>query len=370
MKEGLNKHAIQRIAAAFSAVYADFPQPVFIEKAVKGVQPLELRQRVDFLIGLLARYLPQDFRVTADLLEQLPEHWDEGQANDPLSSFAAWPIIDYSAAYGLEHPQRSLALLKRLTPLFSAEFAIRPFLLQHQTLTLSQLTQWCDDPDEHVRRLVSEGIRPRLPWGKQLKPFIVDPLPVLDLLEELKDDESDYVRRSVANNLNDIAKDHPQQVIARCTAWKNAHKPRRDWLIRHACRTLVKKGYAGVYGLLGYSETPQVNVHSLTLNTTQLSVGDSLTFTVTVQANKQATEPQKMVVDYAIHHRKANGKTTAKVFKLKNIVLAVGEDQAICLTKKHSFRPITTRTYYAGEHRLEILVNGKAVVERVFSLVL
>lgn len=366
MKEGLNQHAIQRIATALTAVYPDFNAREFIATAVAGIEPLALRQRVDFLISVLARYLPQDFIHTADVLTQLPTHWDGGQVDDPLRNFAAWPVIDYIAVYGLQHPQHALPLLKRLTPLFSAEFALRPFLLQHQALTLTHCQQWCHDADKHVRRLASEGTRPRLPWGKQLKPFIADPSPVLALLEQLKDDDSDYVRRSVANNLNDIAKDHPQQVIDRCTAWQQADKPRRDWLIRHACRTLVKQGYAGVYRLLGYTETPQVTVHSLTLTPTVLSVGDSLAFKVTIQAKPSVKTTQKMVIDYTIHYQKANGKTSAKVFKLKNITLA--QDESIVLSKKHSFRPVTVRTYYAGQHWVEILVNGKGVVSQVFNL--
>jgi len=364
MKEGLDKAAIQRIAAAFSALLDDFPAEAFIKQSVQGVQPLELKQRVNFLIERLATFLPQDFAKTADLLEQLPDYWEAGQADDPLSGFAAWPVIDYVAVYGLQHPQRSLAVLKHLTPLFSAEFAIRPFLLQHRELTLKHLQHWCDDTDKQVRRLVSEGTRPRLPWGQQLKPFIANPLPVLALLERLKDDPSDYVRRSVANNLNDIAKDHPQQVIDCCKAWQDDDKPQRDWLIRHACRTLVKKGYAGVYGLLGYTEAPQVRVCDLCLSPVELCMGEVLEFQFTVEST--AKSKQQMVIDYAVHHVKANGKTTSKVFKLKNIQLKQGE--ALCLSKKHSFRRVTTRTYYAGEHQVDILVNGQVMAWQSFEL--
>lgn len=364
MKNGLDQAAIQRIASAFRAVSDDFPQQAFIQQGVKGVQPLALRQRVDFLIRLLNTFLPQDFVQTATLLEQIPVYWDAGQKDDPLRHFAAWPVIDYVAVYGLQHPQRSLSVLKRLTLLYSAEFAIRPFLIQHRDLTLKQLHSWCDDTDHHVRRLVSEGTRPRLPWGKQLKPFMDNPLPVFALLEQLKDDPSDYVRRSVANNLNDIAKDHPQLVIDRCQAWQQPNNPRRNWIIRHACRTLVKNGYTGVYGLLGYTETPQVDVHSLQLSPMQVFIGEALTFHFTVQST--ATSRQKMVIDYAIHHRKANGQTSAKVFKLKNIQLAAGE--AMTLSKKHSFRVVTTRTYYAGMHQVDILLNGEVVVRRGFEL--
>ena len=180
----------------------------------------------------------------------------------------------------------------------------------------------------------------------------------------MKDDPSDYVRRSVANNLNDIAKDHPQQVIDCCKAWQQDDKPQRDWIIRHACRTLVKKGYAGVYGLLGYTERPQVMVHSLLLSPAQLCIGEVLAFSFSLEST--VNNMQRMVIDYAIHHVKANGKTTAKVFKLKNIQLEA--EETACLRKKHSFRIVTTRTYYAGPHQVDILVNGQVMARQTFTL--
>ena len=364
MKNGLDAAAIKRIEKVFAVIDPKFPGKRFIETAASGIQDLELKQRVDFLVELLAEYLPENYEVSSDLLEQIPDHWDAGVDDDPLRSFAAWPIIDYAGRYGVNSPTRALKILKRLTPLFSAEFAIRPFLEQHTNLTLATLMKWCNEADDQVRRLVSEGTRPRLPWGQHLKHFIDDPQPVLALLEQLKDDPSEYVRRSVANNLNDIAKDHPQRVVDLCARWMRDANANRRWIIKHATRTLVKLGHPGVYRLLGFTEKPKISIASFSLNPSQLSVGDVLEFSFNLISEK--SQSQSLVVDYAVHHIKANGKLSPKVFKLKNITLDKGEKLSI--TKKHSLRKITTRTYYPGQHIIEILINGKPIAQQEFML--
>ena len=168
MKDGLGDDAIARISHVLTILIADFPVQRFTDDALVGLDDLELKQRVDHIIHVLADYLPNDFEATADILLQVKQHWDWGDEDDALSGFAAWPLIDYVAVYGLEHPKQSLKVLKTLTPLFSAEFAIRAFIEQYFELTYQHLLSWCGDSDEHVRRLASEGIRPRLPWGNRL----------------------------------------------------------------------------------------------------------------------------------------------------------------------------------------------------------
>jgi len=364
MKDGLDVAAIRRIEKAFVAIYPEFRGMAFTKAAVAGIQGLKRKQRVNFIIELLAEYLPENYEEACHLFEQIPAHWDAGIGDDPLRGFAAWPIIDYTGRYGVNNPSKALDILKRLTPLFSAEFAIRPFLERHTDLTLTTLTKWCNDSDDQVRRLVSEGTRPRLPWGQQLKRFIDDPQPVLSLLEQLKDDPSEYVRRSVANNLNDIAKDHPQHVVDLCARWMQDANAKRKWIVKHATRTLVKQGHPGVYRLLGFTEKPKISIASFSLNPSQLSVGDTLEFSFNIISEKPHN--QSFVVDYAVHHIKANGKLSPKVFKLKNITLGQGENLSI--TKKHSLRKITTRTYYPGQHIIEILINGKPIAQQEFML--
>ena len=205
MKDGLGAEAVDRIQRGLSAALPGFEGAAFSAAALDGLEKLELKKRVRHLIEVLRDFLPSDFSDAAAVLSNLKTHWHRGDPGDPLRGFAAWPLIDYVGVHGLENPEVALPLLRELTPLFSAEFAIRPFLLRHTSVTLSFLQRWALDPDDQVRRLVSEGTRPRLPWGMRLKPFMRDPDPVLDLLEVLKDDPSRYVQRSVANNLNDIS---------------------------------------------------------------------------------------------------------------------------------------------------------------------
>ena len=366
MKEGFNQHALARIASGLAALDDSFPQQRFIARGLQGIEGLELKQRVDFIIELLGDYLPADYPDAAAILVELPGVWDDGDEADPLRTFAAWPLIDYSARYGLDYPDIALPLLAKLTALFSSEFAIRPFIKRYPDLCLDHLRQWLSSDDEHIRRLVSEGCRPRLPWGMRLSQFIKDPLPVFALLEKLKDDPSEYVRRSVANNLNDISKDNPQQVIECCQQWSYGANKQRQWIIRHSLRSLIKAGNPAVFPLLGYSAAPNVLLQAFDLAQPQLLMSESQSIQVTLCSG--ATASQRLVVDYAIYHMKANGKQAAKVFKWRNIELAAGEQ--LTLQKKHVFKPITTRRYYAGDHRVVILINGVSYGEKIFQLIL
>jgi len=364
MKEGLNRDAIKRISTVLQTIENDFATHEFIEEAVVGITRLELKQRVSFIITVLAKYLPTDFTVTAEILLKVKDYWDWGDPDDPLSSFAAWPLIDYVAVYGLEDPKRSLAVLKQLTPLFTAEFAIRPFIKQHFSLTYTTLVEWSEDQDEHVRRLVSEGIRPRLPWGKQLTQFRDDPEPIIVLLERLKDDPSRYVRRSVANNLNDISKDHSERVIQLCQAWSVDASDNRQWIIRHGCRSLIKLGESAVFSILGFTENPQFSLENFSIVKNQIKLGESLGFLLTIKS--ESAVGQHLMVDYKIHHVKANQTCSSKVFKLSTIRLETNDK--INIKKNHPFKQISTRKYYSGRHSIELIINGKTIDSLDFTL--
>lgn len=366
MKAGLSVDAVTRISNVLLAIDNKFPARQFADDALKGLELLELKQRVEHLIGVLADYLPDDFEQAADILLQIKQHWDWGDEQDALSGFAAWPLTDYVAVYGLEQPEISLAVLKKLTGLFSAEFAIRPFIEQHFDLTYETLLLWCSDPDEHVRRLASEGIRPRLPWGKRLVEFCGDPAAIFPILERLKDDTSAYVRKSVANNLNDITKDNPDKVIDLCQQWRQDATTERRWIIRHGLRSLVKSGHPEVFSLLGYSRNTQVKVMDFRVAENAIQLGQNIS--VALSLLSQSSQAQKLVVDYKIHHVKANGSLTSKVFKWKNITLL--PQQQLTLQKTHSFKPITMRKYYAGTHLIELLINGQSYAKAEFELVL
>jgi 3-methyladenine DNA glycosylase AlkC len=363
LKESLDSQAVQQLADCLSDIQPGFNHATFSKAANTGLNLLELKARVYHLIDVLHQHLPQDFDLAAQILCQVKQH--QLAAKDPtIRAFTAWPLIDYVAVYGLQHPETALKTLAQLTSLFSAEFAIRPFIEQHYELTFEYLHNWCENEDFHQRRLASEGTRPRLPWGQQLPQFINDPQPILPLLEKLKADPEDYVRRSVANNLNDISKDHPQTVLDTCQRWLTESCKETQWVVRHATRTLVKKDVPEVFALLGYTAKPQLEIE-LTLDSNTLRVGDNLNIRIQLKSTEQKS--QKLLVDYAIHFMKANGQQNAKVFKLKTLVLAEGE--TLTLKKTHRFVPLSTRRYHPGEHKVEVKINGLSFAQTTFNLV-
>lgn len=366
MKDGLGEVALERIINGLLRAGADFSPASFRKDALSSLHQLELKDRVRHLILVMGRHLPESFPETAKILGCIRDHWGETDPSDKLCYFAAWPIINYVAEYGLNHPDTSLDLLRYLTPLYTGEFAIRPFIETHRKQTYQQLLIWCMDPSEHVRRLASEGCRPRLPWGKQLLSYIKDPTDVIALLENLRDDPSDYVRRSVANNLNDISKDHPEIVIETCRRWLADAVPERKWIIKHATRTLVKAGHPEVFPLLGYTENPKLEITPPTLQPTTVCLGTPLQ--ISTQITSTSEKSQHIVIDYAIHFMKANGRSSPKVFKWKNLILK--PQQTLILEKNHPLKAINTRRYYPGIQRIEIMVNGKTTTDSEFSLLI
>jgi len=364
VKQGIGPSAIERIAKSLDHCVPRFKKREFQSRALHGLDELELKARVNHVIEVLAEFLPPDFTKAMHILRQIPGNWDRGQPGDPLAGFAAWPLIDYVGVHGLAHPEDALDTLADLTGLFTAEFAIRPILLQHWDIAQPRLLRWVSHPDKAVRRLVSEGTRPRLPWGVRLPMLVRDPSPTLPLLEALRDDSCDIVRRSVANHLNDIAKDHPDLVVSLCKRWSTHAPKERLKLIRHATRTLVKAGHPGVWDVVGINARAQVDVENFRLHQNRISMGGALTFSVEIVSREKKST--SCVVDYVVHHVRANGRRTPKVFKLRELVIEPGARAEI--TKAHSFRPITTRAYYPGMHRVEITINGTAMASAEFML--
>jgi 3-methyladenine DNA glycosylase AlkC len=256
--------------------------------------------------------------------------------------------------HGTRDFPRSMAALRSMTPLFTAEFAVRPFIARYPERAFALLMRWTRDESEHVRRLASEGARPGLPWATRVPALIDDPTPVLALLDRLKDDPALYVRRSVANNLNDIAKNHPDRVLDVCEAWLDGASTERRWIVQHATRTLVKSGHPRVWALLGFTRRPQVAVSIITVSPRRVRFGDEVSFSFRLASTARVA--QRLVVDYAAWFVKASGASSRKVFKLK--VVKIAPRQVIMLSCRHSFREISTRTYYPGLHTCEFLVNG------------
>ena len=365
LKDYLDEQLVAQLAQRITVVQPGFASEDFVAETASQLQNRELKARFDWIADQLRAYLPADYPSALTILLRSLDNEDGRFAPLELSELRLMPIPTFVYRHGLDHPAASLAAMPIITRQASCEGAIRPFIRRYPRATLAKLRQWAKHENEHVRRLVSEGTRPRLPWWAPLREFMADPAPVLALLECLKDDPALYVRRSVANNLNDISKDNPQLVLERLTAWSNGASPERQWLIRHALRTLVKRGDQSALALLGYAPA-EVELRDLTLQPAVLPFGQELAFSFVLRNCGRAA--QKLMVDFIMHFRKANGSTAPKVFKLKKLSLPAGEE--VCIHKKMAIRPISTRRYYAGRQRLEIQVNGSCLGDADFELVM
>ncbi|MCX5607415.1 DNA alkylation repair protein [Streptomyces sp. NBC_00047] len=330
-----------------------------------------LRARADALDGLT--YSGRVAAVRDAVLADLPGDWAAFEAvvrtalADPgFEGWMTFPVNEAVAVRGLEAFEPGLALLHDLTPRLTAESAVRPFLRADPARALAVVRKWTDDPDPHVRRLASEGTRPRLPWAPQLPAFVADPRPALPVLDALYRDESEYVRRSVANHLNDISRDHPGLAVETAARWLTAAASAgtTDRVVRHGLRTLIKAGRPEALTLLGHSPDVPVTVKGPVVTAPRIAVGEYLVFDYAV--TNTGGLPAELVVDYVVHHTKANGSRTPKVFKLTTRTLAPGE--TLTGTKRHSFKPITTRRYHSGEHLVQLQINGRVRGEAVFSL--
>lgn len=367
-KTFFNVALIERMGAHLAARDPAFDRAGFVTAASDGLDDLELKARSQHIADALEAHLPQDFAAACTLMvaalhpETEAPVSDAGPNDAGIRGWAVMPMAEVVARRGAIHLDRSMATLAEMTTRFTAEFAIRPFLAAEPERAMAHMHCFSRHPNAHVRRLASEGSRPRLPWGMRLTAFVADPAPLIPLLERLRDDPSDYVRRSVANSLNDIAKDHPDLVATLAKDWLAEAPPERARLIRHACRSLIKAGHPATLAALGYA-TAQVKAR-VGITTPVVRYSGALDFAVELRS--VAPVEQRLVVDYAIHFRKANGTTAPKVFKLRSLNLPPGE--TVRIARRHAIRPITTRRYYDGAHRLEILVNGTAAAEAPFTL--
>lgn len=352
-----------KLAGRIVAVQPTFPAEQFVAQIAARVDELELKDRVALIAAALRECLPADYPAALQILLSIlgPENpKEEGMFT---YGYHLMPVAYFVEVYGLDHFDHSITALAEVTKRHTAEYAIRPYLGRYPQQTLAVLEGWAVHANAHVRRLVSEGTRPRLPWATRLTAFVDDPGPVLRLLEKLKHDPSPYVRKSVANNLNDIAKDHPDLVLETLSRWSQHAGEETRWITRHALRNLVKQGHPAALKLLGFNQI-QVSLQQLKIEPETVRLGDSLKISFTLQ--NETPESQYLVVDYIIHLAKANGKTSPKVFKLRTQTLNGGE--RLTLQKSHSFKPVRTRRYYGGQQRLEVQVNGVVVGGENFRL--
>lgn len=354
MKNWFDTAFYRRTARQLAALHPRFDTERFLAHALDDLDALELMARV--------RRTAEAFHVAltvplADQLDVLRAH--AGQIGHNFA--AIWPCA-HVALRGLDRPDLSLPALRDLTRHGSAEFAIRPFLVRDLPGTLAVLRAWTASDDEHVRRLASEGVRPRLPWGLRLQALVADPRPALPILETLRADPSLYVRKSVANHLNDIAKDHPELVLDVVAAW-DRRDARTAWIVKHGLRTLVKKGHPRALALFGAGAAPKVRA-TVAVSPRRIQLGD--TVVVSAKIASDSARAQSLIVDYVVHYARASGRASAKVFKWTALELAAGE--SVELTKRQTIRDFTTRRHHAGRHRVELQINGRRLAETAFTL--
>lgn len=345
---------VRHIAAELQAVYPAFDKKRFLREALATLESLTLMERLRHVTERVHACLPMPYGKALRVLYKLAPRLD--------NAFVCMVLSDFVALHGAEHFEASMEALAYFTRFGSSEFAVRHFLRSDIERTLAVMVRWSTDDNEHVRRLASEGCRPRLPWSFRIEPLIVDPTPVAAILENLRSDPSLYVRKSVANHLNDISKDHPGWVLERVAAWP-LDDVRTTWIVRHGLRTLIKRGDRAALALLGADSEAKVELTKLSVKPSKIRLGESVT--LAFELSSTGTERQKLVVDYAIHYVRP-GRFSRKVFKLKTLELEPGAHELV--SRKQTIRDFSTRTHHAGKHEIEILVNGQTLGRASFTL--
>lgn len=362
LKNSLNKKFYQAFFNSWRKLDVNFNQTQ-MENSIFDEEwdSLELKERTRRLTEKIDAQLPDGFFEATELLIQITE--DLAKSGEKIGSYEYFFIPDYIEVFGKNYFNESLNAIKAITQFITCEFAIRPFLVDKPEQVMKYMLVLSKHPHENVRRFSSEGCRPKLPWGMALKSLIKNPSPILPILENLKADKSLFVRKSVANNLNDISKDHPELVIETAKRWQNKNE-HTQWIIKHACRTLLKQGNAEAMKLFGYANNKDLLIKPLKLNTPKIKLGEILDFEFSLE--NKSTSNQLVRIEYGLYFLKASGKRNRKVFKLSERALESG--QQILLNKKHTIKEISTRRYYLGEHRLSIIVNGIEVEQTNFIL--
>ena len=349
-----NIEKVRYFGGLFHVADPEFDTDGFVAEVMETMLDLELKARMNLVSEVLENYLPSDFVLAAKHIHAaLPLPLDPAKNDDDFGWFILGSLGEFVARNGLDDLNISLPLLREITKRSSMEFALRHFLIAAQDETMVELERWLQDDHYHVRRLVSEGTRPTLPWGLKTGLMATDPLPFLDALHA---DKTRFVTRSVANHLNDISKKNPQLVVDTLIRWQKLGKQNPselDWMARHALRTLVKKGDKAALALLGFHDQPDIKVSFLTF-TRNIKIGEigEINFDIVAIGN------ENLMIDYVIDFVKSNGTTSPRVFKLKKLSMKAG--QTVHLKKKHRFlKDASTFTHFAGMHRLMLQINGQ-----------
>jgi 3-methyladenine DNA glycosylase AlkC len=358
LKKFFSPSLVKRLAGDIERVHAAFPSRAFINDATNGLDDLELLDRGKHITSALERHLPPSYPDALEILLRSlgPEHETDELIGVGMAPFYYLPHTHFVATRGLDHFELSMRAQYELTKRFSAESSIRPYIAADPERTFATLRKWVSDPNAHVRRLVSEGTRLRLPWAMRVQWLDEHPERVLELLDFLKDDPASLVRRSVANNLNDLGKVHPPLLTRTCKAWLPGASAERRALVEHALRSAVKRGEASALRLLGYGKKAAVRVEGVRIVPKNVAIGGKVAISFVVASTSRSK--QELLVDLGVHFVKAGGKSARKVFKLKRVMLAAGA--RVEFSKSISLAVHTTRKPNPGKHVVEAIVNGEA----------
>jgi len=345
---------VQLFGKVLKEVYPEFEAEKFVAAVCDKDWPdRELKEKMRHTTLCLHDFLPEDFGKAIEILVDIVPK---------VTGFEAIVLPDYVEVYGLEHWDISMPALGELTKCGSSEFGIRPFLNKNLKGAMEYMLNWADNDDFKVRRFSSEGCRPRLPWASGVPALKKDPSLILPILEKLKDDPEEFVRKSVANNLNDISKDHPKLVLDICERWQG-HSKNTDWIIKQACRTLLKQGNKRAMLLFGFANPELMKVENFQFSSTSPTIGEDISFSFDLALDIK--RKQKVRIEYIVHFVKANGKTSPKVFQIKEVEMKAGQHK---INKNHTFKNMSTRKHYPGEHKFEVVINGE--VKASASLIL
>lgn len=355
LKNILDSNFVKSLAQELQNSSADFSKKSFIKQTLNAQwEQKELKQRISHIVKSVHSNLNMDYPQQVVVLKK---------AAPPFTGLSGILFPEFISTYGQSNWKISMQALKTLTEYSTSEFAIRFFIRNDPHKTLALMLKWSKDKNHHVRRLASEGCRPRLPWSFRLTDLVKDPSPILDILENLKNDESLYVRKSVANNLNDISKDHPELVLKLAQRWMKGASEHTQWIVKHALRTMLKQGNPKALKIFGVADAKNIEVKNLSVLKKSFKVGEHLSFSFEL-LNKTRAE-KKLRIEYVIHYRKKNGELSPKVFKLAERPFLNGTHP---LTRRHSLKPMTTRTHYPGLHKVSIVINGQPLAVATFTL--
>lgn len=356
-KDSVDKKFVANLALRINQVYQTFDRTEYVRTVMADrFLKRELKDRLNTIARHLKDFLPPNYnQATAILIKAAPL----------VGEFSNWALTSYVEQFGQDKFDRSIKVLKELTRYGTSEFGIRPFVNQYPEEMIKIFLGWSTDRNEHVRRLAAEGSRPRGVWVAHIPEYKKDPRGVLKILEGLKADRSLYVRKAVANNLNDISKDRPELVIKTARRWLKSKDPLTHWIVKHGCRTLIKKGNPEILKAFGFEASDKIRLVSLKLSRKQIKIGESIKLEFMIESNSRTDH--SLLIDYQVSYARSSGRTSSKIFKFTKRTIKPGEK--IKLATEHKFANISTRKHHPGRHSISLFINGVQSPPATFKLI-